>query len=312
MVATPTQAPLGWKATCTTFKVGKDHTLELQLQCLIETVYNNYKVWRRWSSTATYPPGCRSPWVLGRCGCRCQRRRPRLSQFCHRWTRLWGNTASLQFSVLQAMQCYSMLEKLCNAKQSIVFFFSKTWRRLWGGRLETTWRTSPSLCALSLRRWTSFSPRPIPIAWNMSRSPGHKRRWKSKLSDNQIQIPWPPYHLRLWATSGCQDWTGHFAPPPDLLRLSTPENLWMIITRNLLWWGSDAKRLFSTCESPLRSGTQSLTVESLAEEAIRLPVRENCTSKIGPVWPVYLLWFIRWWGIEGGFGICFGLMIGHL
>ena len=46
---------------------------------------------------------------------------------------------------------------------------------------------------------------------------------------------------------------------------------------------------FSSVESPLRSGTQSLTVESLAEEAIRLPVRENWTSKIGPVCPVYLV-----------------------
>ena len=46
---------------------------------------------------------------------------------------------------------------------------------------------------------------------------------------------------------------------------------------------------FSSVESPFRSGTQSLTVESRAEEATRLPVRENWTSKIGPVCPVYLV-----------------------
>ena len=32
---------------------------------------------------------------------------------------------------------------------------------------------------------------------------------------------------------------------------------------------------FNSVESPFKSATQSLTVESLAEEAIKLPVREN-------------------------------------
>merc|ERR1719430_764382 len=45
---------------------------------------------------------------------------------------------------------------------------------------------------------------------------------------------------------------------------------------------------FNSVDSPFRSGTQSLTVESRAEEAMRLPVRENWTSKIGPVCPAYL------------------------